>query len=329
MPHSDLAVFSLDADADFAASVARALGISPAAHEEREFDDGEHKIRPLESVRQRDVYLIQSLYAGPRQGLNEKLIRVLFLANALRDHGAAHITLVAPYLAYARKDRRTKARDPVSTRYLAQMIEGAGVNRVAAMEVHNPAAFENSFRCPTETLHLHGIFADHFARNMAKSQPCVVSPDPGGVKRAEAFRASLEHRLGRPVDTAFLPKTRSQGEVRGQGRVAGRIEDRDVIIFDDLIASGTTMTRAARTLVGQGARSVHAAATHGLFSPDSDDILAVEALDTLVVTNTVPPFRLTSESVQARLAVLDATPLTAEVVRRLHEGESIVNLLAD
>jgi ribose-phosphate pyrophosphokinase len=142
-------IFALRATRELGAGISRALGVELAPHEEREFEDGEHKARPLMSVRGRDLYLVQSLYGGPEASPSDKLCRLLFFAGALRDAGAGRVTAVVPYLAYARKDRRTQLRDPITTRYVAQLIEAVGVDRVVVVDVHNLAAFENAFRCPT------------------------------------------------------------------------------------------------------------------------------------------------------------------------------------
>ena len=189
-------IFALNATRDLGTAVARALGLELAPHEEREFEDGEHKARPLISVRGRDVYVVQSLHGGPEASPNDKLCRLLFFAGALRDAGAARVTAVVPYLAYARKDRRTQLRDPITTRYVAQLIEAVGVDRVVTVDVHNLAAFENAFRCPTMHLEARPLFVAHLLPLLREREMAVVSPDAGGVKRAELFRESLARRSG-------------------------------------------------------------------------------------------------------------------------------------
>ena len=153
-----LRLFALQATAELGQAVADALGCRLAAHEERAFEDGEHKVRPLDAVGGANVYVVQSLHGGPAESANDKLCRLLFFVGALKDAGAARVTAVVPYLCYARKDRRTKPRDPVTTRYVAALVEAMGVDRVVAMDVHNPAAFENAFRCPAEHLEARPLF---------------------------------------------------------------------------------------------------------------------------------------------------------------------------
>lgn len=137
---SGIRLFSLDSDKAFAETVAEHLGLTVSRHEERDFEDGEHKVRPLESVRGQDVYLIQSLYSDPTLSVNDKLMRLWFLLGALKDAGAERLTMVAPYLAYARKDRRTKAQDPLSLRYLAQLFE-------AVAGAREPSGYRRLTRC--------------------------------------------------------------------------------------------------------------------------------------------------------------------------------------
>lgn len=311
-------LFAPAASRGLGARVAGRLGIELAALEEREFADGEHKVRPLEPVRGRDVYVLHGLYGAPGCSVHDKLCRLLFLLGALRDHGAARLTAVVPYLCYARKDRRTQPWDPVTTRYVAALLEAAGVDRVAAVDVHNLAAFQNAFRC--QTVHLEGQdrFVDHFAGRFAGEGLVVVSPDAGGVKRAERFRQALEARLERPVGSAFVEKYRARGEVRG-GALVGDVAGRAVVLLDDLVSTGGTLVRAARACRERGAQTVWAAASHGLFIGAADEALADPVLDGLAVLDTVPPFRLTGEAA-AKLEVLECAGLLAEAVASLHGG---------
>jgi ribose-phosphate pyrophosphokinase len=324
---SELQLFALNATRELGAGVASRLGLDLSPHEEREFEDGEHKARPLVSVRARDVYVLQSLHGGPDQSPHDKLCRLLFFLGALRDAGAARLTAVVPYLAYARKDRRTKSRDPVSTRYVAQLFEAMGVDRVVAMDVHNLAAYQNAFRCRMEHLEARGLFAAHLAGILRGQRLVVVSPDAGGVKRAEALRERLGEVMGAEVALAFLEKRRSAGVVSGEA-VVGDLDGRTAVIVDDLVSTGTTLGRGAQACRAAGATRVVAAVTHGLFVGQAEQVLQASALETVLVTNTVPAFRLTPETVRGRLTVLDATPLLAEAIRRLHTGGSLVELLA-
>ncbi|MEX0752194.1 MAG: ribose-phosphate diphosphokinase [Xanthobacteraceae bacterium] len=324
---NDLRLFALQATADFGKAVADALGCKLAAHEERSFEDGEHKVRPLDAVGGASVYVIQSLHGGPVESANDKLCRLLFFIGALKDAGAAKVTAVVPYLCYARKDRRTKPNDPVTIRYIAAMFEAVGTDCIVTLEAHNPAAFENAFRCRTVALTGTPLFVD-YVRKLKADKLSVVSPDPGGVKRAELFREALEAALGRPVGKAFVDKHRSAGVVSGDlfvGDVAGST----ALIIDDLISTGGTLLRAARAARQAGTRRVIAFITHGLFMPGAAEVLADPAIERLVVTDTVPSFRLAGEgeAVRGKIDILPAAPLLAETIRRLHEGAALNDLL--
>lgn len=331
LPREDrgLRLFALRATKDFGSRIAAALGQPLALHEERDFEDGEHKARLLDNVRGADVYVVQSLHGGPADSANDKLCRLLFFIGALKDGGAARVTAVAPYLCYARKDRRTKPGDPVTTRYVAGMFEGVGTDAIVTLEVHDPAAFENAFRCPTVTLTAAPLFVD-YATTMSRENPgenlFVVSPDPGGVKRAELFREALQTAVGRPVGKGFADKHRSGGVVTGDlfvGDVAGAT----ALVIDDLISTGGTLVRAARAARNAGARRVVALVTHGLFMSGAADAIADPAIDRLVVTDAVPPFRLGANAPLDKIDTVPAAPLLAETIRRLHDGQALTDLM--
>jgi ribose-phosphate pyrophosphokinase len=319
-------LFALDASREFGRKVATALGAELAAHEEREFEDGEHKARPLVSVRGHEVYVIQSLHSGPVASVNDKLCRLLFFISTLKENGARRVTAVIPYLAYARKDRQTKPRDPVTTRYVAVLLEAAGADLVMTLEVHNIVAFQNAFRCQTIHLDPRRLFAREAISLVGDAPVVVASPDPGGVKRAQLFRETLEASLGRPVGSAFLEKRRSAGVVSGE-LLVGEVEGATVLMIDDLISTGGTLARAAKACRGHGAREVFAFAAHGLFVGDASSVIRQSELAMTFVTDTVPPFRLEPEMIGRHVQIITAAPLFAEAIRRCQGGGSITELL--
>jgi ribose-phosphate pyrophosphokinase len=326
MKSAPLRLFCLAASAELGAGISAAAGEPLAAHEEREFEDGEHKARPLDTVNGADVYVIQSLHGGPDQSANDKLCRLLFFIGAIKDAGAARITAVTPYLCYARKDRRTKPNDPVTTRYIAGMFESVGTDCVVTLEVHNPVAFENAFRCRTIALTGTPLFVDYVKKVIADEKLSVISPDAGGMKRAELLREALEAALLRPVGKGLAEKHRSAGVVSGDlfvGEVAGTT----ALIVDDLISTGNTLLRAARSARQAGAKRVIALVTHGLFMPGASEVVADPAIDQVVVTDAVPAFRLDRPTKNEKLVILPAAPLLAEAIRRLHAERSLTDLL--
>lgn len=309
-------LFGLNASKKLAASIAERVGVQLAAHEERDFEDGEFKIRPLVSVRGQRVFVCQSLSSSNGQSANDTLARLLFFSGAAKDAGAERVVALVPYLAYARKDRRTKPRDPVTTRYVAQMFEAVGVDAIITVDVHNPAAFENAFRIGKENLEAAPLFAEHFAPFASAAERTVVlSPDAGGVKRARALAELLESLSQKPVGLAFVEKHRSEGRVSGElfaGDVAGAL----VIVIDDMISGGTTLARAAGAARQHGARSVHAAATHGVLAATAANTLGAAPLESIVVTDTVSDVRQRGEFLGSKLSVLECAPLFVAAMER-------------
>jgi ribose-phosphate pyrophosphokinase len=324
--NDELALFAIEDSRAFGEQVAAHCGLKLAEHEERDFEDGEHKIRPLENVRGRDVYVIQSLYTDSHHTVNDKLIRMLVFLGALRDASASQVTAVVPYLAYARKDKRTQPRDPVTTRYIAQILESVGTDRVVTLDVHNLAAYQNAFRIRSEHLEAKLIFVEHFAAELRPDERVtVISPDAGGLKRAGYFRDALSEAIGRDVSLGFMEKTRALGKLTA-GELHGDVEGATAIIIDDMISTGGTLSSAAERARLHGARKVVAAASHGVFVGHAVRALDTAALDRVIITDSVPPIRLPADMVERKLSVLSCAPLFAAAIERLHRGGSLVEI---
>jgi ribose-phosphate pyrophosphokinase len=314
-------IYSLDAESRIAPALAADLDESLARHEDRAFDDGEHKWRPLTDPRGDDAYVVASLHGDAQASPHDKLCRLLMFIATLHDHGAARVTAVVPYLAYARKDRRTKPFDPLALRHVAQLFEAVGTDQLFALEVHEVAAFENAFRIPVRHIQAHPLF-DAVAAALPADRPlAVASPDPGGVKRAQLWRESLEVHLARPVGFAMVDKRRSAGVVTSERLVAGEVQGQRVLLIDDLIASGETLLRAAAALRHAGAHEVVAFAAHGLFTGGAAPLRDDASLARVVVSDSVPPFRLGRDpGLGGRLQVAPAAPLFAQAIRESHEA---------
>jgi len=319
------ALFAPAASTALGARVASALGAALASHEEREFSGGEHKMRALESVRGRSVYVLQSLFGDSAGSANDRLCRLLFFIGALKDAGARHVTACIPYLAYARKDRRTKARDPVTSRYVAQVLEAVGTDAVIALDVHNLAAFDNAFRCESIHLEATALFVQRFAADRGITQRAVVSPDVGGIKRARHFQERLELALGHPVDAGFMDKKRSEGVVSGDTLV-GNVSGKGVILIDDLISSGTTILRALDACRRAGAARVDVVATHATFTPEARRLFESSGPDSVIVTDSVTLAEGYLPYLNRTLQVLPIAPLFAEAIRRMETGGSLSEL---
>jgi ribose-phosphate pyrophosphokinase len=244
----------------------------------------------------------------------------LFFAGALKDASAARVTAIVPYLGYARKDRKTQPQDPVTTKYVAEMFEAVGIDKLMTMDAHNPAAFQNAFRRPTDHLEAIGMFTDHLAPLLRGRGAAVVSPDIGGAKRAAQLRTSLAKVLGGEPAAAFVDKQRGGGVVSG-GTLVGDVGGKIAVIIDDLIGSGTTIRMAAAACRQAGANRVIVAATHGLFLGAAADVVGDAAIDQVVVADTVPPFRLPDELVGRKVVMLDSARQFADAIYRSHSAD--------
>jgi ribose-phosphate pyrophosphokinase len=321
----DELLFALAPSEALGRRIADVDGCSLGAHELRRFEDGEHKIRPLASVRGRDVYVLCSLYGDGADSVNDRLCRLLFFIGAVRDAGAGRITLLAPYLCYSRKDRRTNPRDPVTTRYVAHLIESVGTDRIVTLDVHNLAAYQNAFRIPTEHLEAKPLFVAR-CRALTDRNLAVVSPDPGGFHRAEALRDALEEATGTTVELAMLGKHRKGGVVRTEAFV-GNVEGRTAVIVDDLIVTGTTLIRAAEACRKRGAVAVHAMATHGAFTPGAADVLASPLLDSITITDSIAPDRIDLGVARRKLGLVSIARLLASTIDTLHHEQSMTAVI--
>lgn len=306
--------FALGRSAELGSRVAAHFDSVLSEHEEREFAGGEHKVRPLVEVAGHRVCVLHSLYGDNGQSANDKLCRLLFFIGALRDAGARYITALVPYMAYARKDRRTKPQDPVTTRYVAKLFSALKVDAVFTLGVHNPSAEQNAFDCLYRDLNPAPLFADYFAQRRPAGVLTVLAPDTGGVKNAQYFQQELEAR-GLSAELAFMTKTRSQGIVTSSP-LFGEVKNRSVIIYDDLISSGTTIGNALEQCRLQ-AREVFVAATHGAFTREVEQLFGAKGLVEVVVSDSVESDQINRQACGDRLRSIDTSSLFAQCVRKL------------
>lgn len=323
----ELQFFALNSTQEWGKKIEGYLEIPLSQHEERNFEDGEHKSRPLENVRDRDVFVLSSLYSDSNQSVNDKICRLLFFISTLKDASARQVTAVIPYFAYARKDRKTKTRDPVTMKYMAQLLEAAGADRVITMDVHNLAAFQNAFRIPTEHLEARVLFAPYFAKHLQNENIVIVSPDTGGVKRAEQFRQTLSELMNQEIGIAFLEKSRSEGIVEGGDLVIGEVKGKVAIIFDDIIGSGRTIQLALNALNKQGATRIFACASHGIFTDQANSVLSDSRLEKVLITDSIVPFRIHKTLLHKKVVIVDSGLLFARAMKRIQAGDSVVELI--
>jgi ribose-phosphate pyrophosphokinase len=312
--------FALAESVDLAARVGAEAALPLARLEEQRFEAGEFEFRPLDSVRGREVIVLQSLAGTEALPVGERLTRILLLLLGLRDAGATRRVLVLPYLTFARQDRRSQPADPVTSRYVAELLEAAGVSQLMVVDVHNAAALDNAFRIPVDHLSAGPMLADHFASRLGHEELTVVSPDVGGIKRAQVFREQLAMRLGRTVDIAFVEKRRHNRALSG-GTIAGEVKGRTVLIIDDLCATGETLIRAAKACRDAGAGSVHIGVTHTPVAAGINAVEAIDGLSSIVVTDSTGILGSSLLPGSGKRTILPIAPLLGQALRRLLDND--------
>jgi ribose-phosphate pyrophosphokinase len=335
-------IFGLDATQDYAAKVASHLDVSLSPITEKYHDDGEpyvksgpeHSDSTAGNVRGHDVFVIQSLYSDEKESISDKMMKLCIFCGSLKDASSHEVIPIIPHLGWARQDRKTESRAPIATKYIARMLESVGISRVLLFDAHNLAAEQNAFNVPIDNLEAKNIIADWCASNLISESRIrklkVLSPDSGALGRCERFRNSLLKRLRDKgvmlddIEIVIFDKLRIKGQVRG-GRIIGDVEDADVIAFDDMISTGSTMEKATRAVEDNGGRVWAICATHGLFCGRANEVF--DRLDTkVVVTDTIKPFRLSEEN-KRKLHVVDTTKMVADAVRRIHSGTGSISEL--
>jgi len=264
--------------------------------------------------------------------VSDKFMKLLIMCGALHDASAHEVTVIIPHLAWARQDRKTESRAPITTKYVAQLLESVGVGGALFIDVHNLAAEQNAFRIPIDNLETKNLHAEWCAEQLTKmgsTKIRVLTPDSGGLSRAVRFRNALAKILKKEyeddIEICIFDKVREKGKVVG-GRIIGDVEDADVIAYDDMISTGGTMKKACQCVVDSGGRLFAICAAHGLFCGKANAVM--EGFDTrLVVADTMEPFRLT-ESNRCKVHMIDTTKMVADAIMRIHSGTgSISDLL--
>lgn len=275
------------------------------------FSDGEIAVRIKESVRQNDVFVIQSTCAP----VNDNLMELLIMIDALKRASAARITAVIPYYGYARQDRKARARDPITAKLVADVITAAGADRVLTMDLH-AAQIQGFFDMPVDHLLGVPILAKYFVEKNIQDL-VVVSPDLGSVTRTR----SLADRLHAPM--AIIDKRRPKVNVSEVMNVIGDIKDKNVILIDDIIDTAGTIVNGANALKKMGAKEVYAACTHPVLSGPAMERINQSGIKKLVTTNTIP---LSPKKQSDKIITLSVAPLFAKAITRIYEGLSVSTL---
>ncbi|HEC1558944.1 TPA: ribose-phosphate pyrophosphokinase [Campylobacter upsaliensis] len=302
-------IFSGSANLEFAKQISKYLSLPLSDAGVKRFSDGEISVQIDESVRGKDVFIIQSTCAPA----NDNLMELLILTDALRRSSANSITAIIPYFGYARQDRKANPRVPISAKLVADLIEAAGIDRVATIDLH-AGQIQGFFNIPVDNLYGSIVFNDYIKSKHFKNA-VVGSPDIGGIARAR----SVAKKLG--LDIIIVDKRREKANESEVMNIIGDVNGKDVVLVDDIIDTAGTIVKAAKALKEKGANSVMACCTHAVLSGEAYERIAKGDLDELIITDTIP---LKKE--HEKIKVLSVAPIFAEVIRRVYHNESVNSL---
>ncbi|ABO48650.1 ribose-phosphate pyrophosphokinase [Desulforamulus reducens MI-1] len=309
-----LKIFSGNANPELAQEICQYLGVTMGSSQVTHFSDGEIRVKVDESVRGSDAFIIQPTSTP----VNENLMELLIMADALRRASARRITAVIPYYGYARQDRKTRARDPITAKLVANIISASGCRRVITMDLH-AGQIQGFFDIPVDHLPAVPILAEYFQQTLNKENVVVVSPDIGGVTRAR----DLAERIGSPL--AIIDKRRPEPNVAEVTNVIGNIKGKTVIMIDDIIDTAGTITKGAAALMDRGAKEIYVCCTHAVLSGPAIQRLEESVIKEVIITNTIP---LPAEKMIDKIKVLSVAPLLGEAIIRIHEDLSVSKLFS-
>ncbi|EGR27076.1 phosphoribosylpyrophosphate synthetase, putative [Ichthyophthirius multifiliis] len=316
-------LFTGNANPELSQEIAKILGIQLGACTVGRFTDGEVNIQINESVRGKDVYLIQPTCAP----VNENLMELLLLVATLRRASARRINVLVPYYGYSRQDRKTSARVPISAADVARLLEIVGVDRVISIDLHC-GQIQGFFgpRVPVDNLEANLVALNYFVQqtDLTLNNIVVVSPDAGGVARAKKFQEILNKKANNECTLAMIIKQREAPGKIAQMNLVGSVEGKNAIIIDDMIDTAGTLCEAAKTLKEFGAKSVSCFATHGLFSGNALNNIKNSKLEKIIVTNTTP--KKPGEEEIDKITRLSVAPILAETIYRVQKKQSIADL---
>lgn len=308
-------LFALNSNLPLAEKIAERVGVPLSKSSVTRFSDGEIQINIDESVRGCDVYLIQST-SNP---VNDNLMELLTMIDAVRRASANKINVVMPYYGYARQDRKTKAREPITAKLVANMLETAGADRVLALDLH-AAQIQGFFDIPSDNLMGAPLLADYFLRHHLEKGAVVVSPDHGGVTRAR----KLAEFLHTPI--AIVDKRRPRANVAEVMNIIGDVKGKRCIIIDDMIDTAGTLTLAAQALIDAGATEVYASATHAILSGPAIKRLNDSPIKTLVLTDSI---NQPAEKKLDKMVLLSVGPLIGDAIKRIQNNQPVSPLFSN
>ncbi|MBR5520882.1 MAG: ribose-phosphate pyrophosphokinase [Oscillospiraceae bacterium] len=307
----DIKIFACNSNVPLAEKIAAQLGLPLSKCDVGTFSDGEITVSIGETVRGSDVFIIQSTCTP----VNNNLMELLIMIDAMKRASAGRITAVIPYFGYARQDRKSKSRDPISAKLVADLITAAGADRVLTMDLH-AAQIQGFFNIPLDHLEGMPILSKYIERKELEDL-VIVSPDLGSVNRAR----KIANRLDVPI--AIIDKRRPKPNVSEIMNIIGDIKDKNLLIIDDIIDTAGTLCNAANALKERGAKSVRACATHGILSGPAVERIEASALEELILLDTIP---LADEKKLAKIKVESVAPIFAQAIQRIYADQSVSTL---
>jgi ribose-phosphate pyrophosphokinase len=305
-----LAIFSGNANRPLAQEICRYVEVPIGNASISAFSDGESYVEISENVRGVNCFVVQPTCTP----VNQNLMELLVMIDALKRASAGSIIAVAPYFGYARQDRKVKPRTPISAKLVADLISAAGADRVLSLDLH-AGQIQGFFNIPLDHLYAMPVMIDYLRERMAGKDVVIVSPDAGGVERARAYSKRLRASL------AIIDKRRDKPNVSEVMNIIGDVKGKHAVIIDDMIDTAGTLTQAARAVIDHGAESAIAAASHGVFSGPALSRIEESCMEEVIVTNTIP---LSGEC--EKINVLSVAKLLGEAIKRIHHGDSISSL---
>jgi len=301
-------IYSLSANKELTNEVAKILGVKVSPCNVNHFADGEVLCEPIETVREKDVYIIQST-CNP---VTENLMEILVFVDALKRASARKINVVIPYFGYARQDRKAKPRQPITSKLVANLLYTAGVHRVITVELH-AAQIQGFFDCLVDELTAIPLLSKYF-KNKVTKDTVIVSPDHGGVNRARR----IAERLNLPI--AIIDKRRVAANVAEVMNIIGDVSGKDCLMIDDMIDTAGSCSAGAKLLKAKGAKTVSIACTHGVFSGPAAERLLDGTFDQIVCTDSIP---LPEKMKHPKVKVLSLAPMIASVIDHIENGEAV------
>ncbi len=308
----DLQLFGGTSNPTLTSEVCKYLGIESGEIVAATFSDGETQVEIGENVRGKDVFILQSTCPP----VNDNLMQLLIIMDALRRASAKRITAVIPYYGYARQDRKVKPRAPITAKLVADIIKTAGASRVVSMDLH-AGQIQGYFNIPVDNIYASPILLKHIKANI-HNDCVVVSPDAGGVERARAFAKRINAGL------AIIDKRREAPNVAKAMNIIGEVDGKEAVILDDMVDTAGTLTQAAQALKDRGAIEIHACCTHPVLSGPAIKRIEESPLDSLVVANTIP---LNDSALNCKkIIALSIAELLGETIKRIHNSNSVSSL---